>query len=251
MCYSVSVTRDEVRRVIGYVRVSTSDQGRSGLGLEAQVEAINLKARSKGWEVVRIAKDVASGKTMNGRHELQAALSDLKAHRADALVATKLDRISRSTIDFATLLETASKQRWHVVMLELDMDTSTPTGKLIAGVLANVAQFEREMIGQRTREALAVAKARGTRLGRARLITPDLEKRILRMRRSGKSYEAIAEKLNGENIAAPAGGTWGWTTISRVVARAQPVKHFRLKTDVVAEALTTTRLGYIPNPPPP
>jgi|SRR5579864_1813093 len=215
------MTRDEVKRVIGYVRVSTEDQGKSGLGLEAQTEAIQLKARSRGWEVVRIAKDVASGKSMNGRHELLEALADLKAHRADGLVATKLDRLSRSTIDFATLLETARKQGWHVVMLDLDLDTSTPTGKLIASVLANVAQFEREMIGQRTREALAVARARGTRLGRKRVIAPALEKRILRLREKGQSYEVIAEELNKAGVAAPAGGSWGWTTIRRVVKRAE------------------------------
>ena len=210
-----------MKRVIGYVRVSTEDQGKSGLGLEAQTEAIQLKARSRGWEVVRIAKDVASGKSMNGRHELLEALADLKAHRADGLVATKLDRLSRSTIDFATLLETARKQGWHVVMLDLDLDTSTPTGKLIASVLANVAQFEREMIGQRTREALAVARTRGTRLGRKRVIAPALEKRILRLREKGQSYEVIAEELNKAGVAAPAGGSWGWTTIRRVVKRAE------------------------------
>ena len=204
--------------MIGYVRVSTADQGKSGLGLEAQAEAINAKARSKGWEVVRIAKDVASGKSMNGRHELQAALADLKAHKAEGLVAMRLDRLSRSTIDFAMLLETARKQGWHVVMLDLDLDTSTPTGKLIASVLANVAQFEREMIGQRTREALAVAKAHGQKLGRARMIAPEVERRIRRLRKT-HSYEAIAQQLNSEGIAAPAGGTWGWTTIRRVAER--------------------------------
>ena len=213
------MTRDEVRRVIGYVRVSTEEQGRSGLGLEAQVEAITAKAASKGWEVVRIAQDVASGKSMNGRDELQAALADLKAHRADALVSTKLDRISRSVVDFGTLLDTASRQRWHVVMLDLDMDTSTATGRMMANVVASVAQFEREMIGQRTKEALAAKRARGERLGRSRLIAPALERRIVRLRAKDLSYEAIADKLNHDGIAAPMGGQWGWTTISRVVKR--------------------------------
>ena len=216
------MTRDEVRRVIGYVRVSTADQGRSGLGLEAQEEAINAKALAKGWEVVRIARDVASGKSMNGRHELAKALVDLKAGRAEALVATKLDRISRSTIDFAQLLETARKQGWHVVMLQLDMDTSTPTGKLIAGVLSNVAQWEAEMIGVRTKEALAAKKARGERVGRERVITPAVERRIPARRDKGLSYMAIAAWLDEAAIPSPEGrGPWSWSTIRRVMERSK------------------------------
>ena len=204
--------------MIGYVRVSTDEQGRSGLGLEAQLAALQAKAAAKGWEM-RLAKDVASGKSMNKRPELALALEDLKAHRADALVASKMDRISRSVVDFATLLETARKQGWHVVMLDLELDTSTPAGKMMAHMLAVVAQFEREMAGQRTKDALAAARARGVRLGRRRMIAPTLEGRILRLRRKGESYEAIAARLNTDGIAAPMGGQWGWTTISRVVKR--------------------------------
>lgn len=216
------MTRDEVKRVIGYVRVSTSDQGRSGLGLEAQVEAINAKARSKGWEVLRIAQDVASGRSLNGRPAMKAALEDLRARRADALVVSKLDRLSRSLIDFAQMLETARKQGWHVVMLDLELDTSTPMGKLSANMLANVAQYEREMIGLRTKEALAVKRSRGERLGRERVITPAVERRIRQLRdKKGLSYQAIAAALDEAGVPSPAGGErWNWSTIRRVMERA-------------------------------
>ena len=211
-----------MRRVIGYVRVSTADQGRSGLGLEAQLGAIEAKASAKGWELLYTAKDVASGKSLNGRPELQAALVELKAHRADALLVSKLDRLSRSLIDFATMLETARKQGWHVVMLDLELDTSTPMGKLSANMLANVAQYEREMIGLRTKEALAVKRSRGERLGRERVITPAVEKRIRQLRGKGMSYQAIATWLDEASVPSPAGGEkWNWSTIRRVMERSK------------------------------
>jgi len=219
MCYYLRVTQSEIQRVIGYVRVSTDDQEESGAGLTAQTQAIQVKAESKGWQVVRIAKDVASGKTMNGRHELAKALADLKAKKADALVVAKLDRLSRSVPDFALLLETARRQGWHVVMLDLELDTSTPMGEAMANMAMTFAQFERRMIGLRTKEALAVKRAQGVKLGRARLIDPAVERRIVRLRKAN-SYQAIADKLNEEGMPSPMGGSWGWTTIARVVKRA-------------------------------
>jgi DNA invertase Pin-like site-specific DNA recombinase len=219
------VTKDEIRRVIGYVRVSTDDQNDAGAGLAAQTKAIKAKAESKGWEVVRIAKDVASGKSMNGRHSLNAALADLKAHRADAILVAKLDRLSRSVPDFGSMLEKAHKQGWHVVMVDLELDTSTPGGELVAGVLMQVAQWERRMIGLRTKEALAVKRAQGVRLGRKRIISPATERRIRQLRERGLSYEAVAACLTTENIATPSGNLkpWSWQTVAQVVNRA-PVK---------------------------
>jgi|SRR5579859_193430 len=217
------MTRDEIKRVIGYVRVSTDEQGDSGAGLEAQRQAIGAKVVGRGWELVWLASDIASGKSMNGRRDLKAALADLKAHRADALVVAKLDRLSRSVHDFAQLLELARKQGWHVVMLDLELDTSTPMGEAMANMAMTFAQLERRLIGQRTKEALAVKKAQGVRLGRRRMVSPELERRIRQLRARGLSYQLVAARLNTENIAAPAGGAWTWQTISRIVNRA-PVR---------------------------
>ena len=206
--------------VIGYTRVSTVEQGDSGAGLEAQVRAIQAKATEKGWQIFQMRQDVASGKSLNGRDQLKAALVDLKAQKADALVVAKLDRLGRSVVDFGSLLETARRQGWHVVTLDLDLDTSTPMGEAMAHMAMTFAQLERRMIGLRTKEALAVKRSQGVRLGRKRMITPQLERRIRLMRsRSGLSFKAIAERLNDEGVPAPMGGRWGWTTISQVVKR--------------------------------
>jgi DNA invertase Pin-like site-specific DNA recombinase len=81
-------------------------------------------------------------------------------------MASKLDCISRSVTDFAKLLERANTRGWRLVLLDLGVDTSTPAGEFVANTIANSAQYERRLIGQRTREALAAKKAAGVRLGR-------------------------------------------------------------------------------------
>lgn len=213
--------------MIGYIRVSTADQGESGAGLEAQRQAISAKAAERGWQLVTIYQDVASGRSMNRRPELRKALADLKAHRADALVVAKLDRLSRSMMDFSATLEKASRQNWALVALDFDLDTSTPSGELVANVMASVAQWERRIIGQRTREGLAVKRSQGVRLGRPRTIPPEIERRIVRRRQAGKSFQAIADELTAAGVPTPTGGAaWSWGTVERVVRRrlAEPIR---------------------------
>jgi DNA invertase Pin-like site-specific DNA recombinase len=100
------------------------------------------------------------------RPGVQEALRVLEAKQASALVVAKLDRLSRSMLDFTALMGTAQKQSWALVALDCAVDTSTPTGEAMANMLATFAQFERRLISQRTKEALAVKRAQGVRLGR-------------------------------------------------------------------------------------
>jgi DNA invertase Pin-like site-specific DNA recombinase len=222
------MTSKEVRNVLGYVRVSTSGQGDSGLGLEAQRAAIEAECERRGWQLLTVYTDVASGKT-NGRRELQAALAELAAHRADALVATKVDRIARSMFGFANIAQDAHRQNWALVLVQGGFDMSTPYGKAMAGMSSVFAELEGDMISERTREAMAIAKARqkahGPKpgkmlIGRPKLIAESLEDRIVHLRASGNTYEAIAAKLTAERVPTPTGrDIWSWTTVSRVVNR--------------------------------
>src|SRR4051794_33684622 len=153
-------------RVIGYVRVSTDEQMSSGAGLQAQRQAILAECRRRGWQLVEVLEDAGySAKDMR-RPAVQGALRVLKAGEASALVVAKLDRLSRSMIDFTALMAKAQKQSWALVALDCAVDTSTPAGEAMANMLATFAQFERRLISQRTKEALAVKKAAGVRLGR-------------------------------------------------------------------------------------
>src|SRR5215210_7973308 len=138
-------------RVVGYARVSTGEQAESGGGLAAQRSALEAEAARRGWELVAIREDVASGRRTSGRPGLEAALAAVDGGEADALAVAKLDRLSRSLLDFAGLLERARRRGWTLVALDLGVDTSTPQGELVANVIASVAQWERRIIGQRTK----------------------------------------------------------------------------------------------------
>lgn len=214
------MTRDKIKRVVGYVRVSTAEQGSSGLGLEAQRAAIERECQHRGWELVAVYQDVASGKSKDKRPELARAQASVAAKEADAIVVAKLDRLSRSVVDFGKILADSREHGWALVALDLDIDTTTPTGKMVAQVLMTVAEWEREAIVERTRAALAAAKERGRKLGRKSNVPADLQLRIVAMRQRGMAFTAIAEQLTAEGAPTPSGGeAWAWTTVSQIVRR--------------------------------
>jgi DNA invertase Pin-like site-specific DNA recombinase len=208
-------------RAIGYVRVSTSEQGDSRAGLEAQRQAIEAEADRRGWDLVALLEDVASGKSLNGREGLEEALRAIEGGEGDLLLVAKLDRLSRSLMDFAGLMERADRNRWALVALDLGVDTSTPSGEMMANVLATFAQFERRLIGQRTKDALAVRRAHGVKLGRPRQLPGPLRHRIRSMHRQGISLAGIARRLNAEGVTTAQGGrAWHASTIRAIVQAA-------------------------------
>jgi DNA invertase Pin-like site-specific DNA recombinase len=219
-------------RVIGYTRVSTSGQRDEGGGLAAQRAAIEREAKHRGWELVAIHQDAASGKSMKRRPGLDSALALIEAGDADGLIVAKLDRLSRSLLDFAALVERSRRKRWTLVALDLGVDTATPSGEMMANVLAVFAQFERRVIAQRTKEGIE-AKRRHTEkvgygedgalkgpIGRKRQIDAETIRRIRRDRAAGHSFAAIAERLNAAGIPGGQGGHWWPATVRKVVLSA-------------------------------
>ena len=210
---------DSEYKVVGYVRVSKTEQADSGAGLEAQRSAIELETERRGWQLVHVFEDAgASGKSMNGREGLTLALEAVEAGLAQGLVVAKLDRLSRSLLDFAALMERARKRGWNLIALDLGVDTSTPSGELMANVLATFAQFERRLIGQRTKDALAVKRAQGVQLGRPREISDETIERIQYLYDTGLSVAVIARTLNAENVATPRGGRWHSPGVKRALS---------------------------------
>jgi DNA invertase Pin-like site-specific DNA recombinase len=131
----------------------------------------------------------------------------------------KLDRLSRSMLDFTALMAKAQKQNWALVALDCAVDTTTPAAEAMANVLATFAQFERRLIAERTKAALAVKKAQGVRLGRPASIPAQLAKRIVRMRERGLTLQAICDTLNAERVPTPRGGAlWRPTSLRAVLA---------------------------------
>ena len=204
---------------IGYLRVSTEEQADSRAGLDAQRAAILAEAQRRGWRLVEMIEDAGfSGKDMN-RPGIVAALDALKRHKADTLVVSKLDRLSRSMLDFAALMDRAAKEHWALVALDLGVDTTTPAGEMMANVLATFAQFERRLIGQRTRDALAAKRASGTRLGRPPTMPEPVVARIRSERAAGRTLSAIAEGLSIDAVPTAQGGKrWYASTVRTVLA---------------------------------
>ena len=153
------------------------------------------------------------------RPGVRIALEILQAGGADALVVAKLDRLSRSMFDFAGIMAAAQKQGWGLIALDCAVDTTTPAGEAMANVLATFAQFERRLISQRTKDALAVKRAQGVRLGRPRQLPQRVVNRILREREQGQDLAAIAEGLNRDGVPTAQGGQRWYPSTVRAVLR--------------------------------
>ncbi len=130
------------------------------------------------------------------------------------LVVAKLDRLSRSLLDFVTLMDRAQRERWQLVVLDVGVDTTTPSGALMAHVLAAFAQYERSLIGARTSAALQQLKQQGVRLGRPREMTHKVLARIAQERACGATLAAIAARLNQDGVPTARGGArWYPSTV--------------------------------------
>lgn len=202
---------------LAYVRVSTTDQVENGASLDAQRATLTAEARVRGWDVEIVADEGLSAKNLN-RPGLTSALARLDAGEADFLLAIRLDRVSRSVADFAGLLDRAARKRWGLVLLSPNIDTSDPAGRFTANVLASAAQYERELIGVRTREGMMQRKAEGIHIGRPRAVSDELVARISAERAAGLSYGKIAAGLNADQVPTAHGGrAWYPATVSAVL----------------------------------
>jgi len=205
-------------RVVGYVRVSTLDQATSGAGLAAQRSAISAECERRDWELLTIHADAGvSGKDTH-RLGLADALAQLASGAAGALVVAKLDRLSRSMPDLVALLDRGRRDHWQLVALDVGLDTTSPQGEFQAHLIAAVAQLERRLISERTREALAAKAAAGVRIGRPPTVPVNVVERVVRERDSGHPLQTIADGLNTDRVPTARGGArWERSTVYRLL----------------------------------
>ena len=211
-------------KFVAYYRVSTDRQGRSGLGLEAQREAVQRFLSAGGWPPLAEYTEVETGKGANAldkRPELKAALDFARKHKA-TLVIAKLDRLARNVHFISGLIE----QRVPIVAADMpDADIT------MLQIYAVMAEREARVIGERTKVALAAAKARGTVLGAygkvlavknqaeaVERLAP-IADRLRALKASGLSVRAIAATLNDEGVKSPAGGAWHVSNVHRALQR--------------------------------
>lgn len=224
--------------MLGYTRVSTEEQADSRNGLEAQRETIHLEAQRRGWGVEYFSDEAVSGKLVGP--SLQEALQLLASGQAHGLVVAKLDRLSRSIVNAANIIEAAQSQGWSLVILDLGVDLTTAAGRMVAMNLVNFAQYERELISERTKAALAAKKRRGERIGRPRVASPAVVRRIVADRTAGRTYDAIAAALAADGVLSPLGRpTWQPSTVRRIY-RAATSSEVASATVAVAEQTART-----------
>jgi len=213
-------------KFVAYFRVSTDKQGRSGLGFEAQRHAVDQFLNGGSWSLIGEFIEVESGKR-NKRPELEKALAVCKRQKAKLVIA-KLDRLSRNLAFIATLMDSG------VEFVAVD---NPHANKLTVHILAAVAQHEREMIAQRTKDALQAAKARGVVLGNPKLDTvrdravasvkadadrfaKNVAPIIREIQSTGvASHRGIARSLNSRGIATARGGDWTAVQVGSILRR--------------------------------
>ncbi len=192
--------------------------------MASQEAAVRAACERNGWHLLEFVTDEGqSGKDLR-RPGLSRALEIVATGEASGLVAAKLDRITRSLLDFASLVPWFDEVGATLVALDLGIDTSTPGGRLVANVFASVAEWERQTIAARTKEGLAALRAKGSAVSRPAVADhPELSERIAVMRGSGMTFQAIADALNSEGIPTLRGGTaWRVSSVQAAAGYRRP-----------------------------
>ena len=218
-------------RAIGYVRVSTDEQSQQGVSLSNQEQKIRAYCTAKDWEMTAVIRDEGcSGKDLN-RPGVQEIIKGCRKRAFNVVVTMKLDRLTRSVKDLGYLVEDVfNKHGIAFSSLQDNFNTSTANGRMVMNVLATLAQWERDIISERTRDAVQFMKSSlkligavpfGFNLAGKELIpNPDEMKTVskfITIKGHGASYQKIARPLNTDSIPAKNGGKWHPKTVMGVM----------------------------------
>lgn len=204
---------------VGYTRLSRSGNGH---GLDAQERAIRDYCARNGWALLGIETDeAASGRSTRKRPGLARALESCSSNAAQVIVSSRVDRLARSSLDFARLIDNANRHGFNIVCVEQGFDLRTPEGKLLANILAGFAEFEADLISARTKAGLDAARRKGHHGGNPKLgrISEEATARILKLRQSKLSLGKIAQALTEEGFATANGGPWNRSAVYYVIKR--------------------------------
>ena len=206
--------------VVLYARVSTTRQGESGLGLEAQLDACRLNARAReaqwGPNVITVTDVVSGAVQPDDRDGLGPALQRLD-YDGGVLVATELDRLSRKLLHALELFERAGKAGWSVVLVHQGIDSSTIAGEFMLQIFGAVAEMRRKEIAATTARAMQAAKRRGRRLGRPVEHSDEARARVLELYSGNPSIRGTARAMNEEGWPTARGGNWHPSTIRSIL----------------------------------
>ena len=220
------------QKVIGYVRVSTSSQAIEGISLDNQIVKLKSYCDLNDLELVSIVKDEGlSAKNLSGRPQAQAMLKQAIRQKR-GIVVYKLDRMFRNTVDALTTIQQLDKAGVTFHSINEKLDTSSAMGKFFTTMLAALAELERNVVSERTRDALQNKKAQGLRIGTvpfgysladdsASLILNPAEQGLLsemkRLRKRGMSFQKIAARLNSNGFQTRNGGSFHRQSIHKIL----------------------------------
>jgi site-specific DNA recombinase len=219
-------------KTIGYVRVSTDKQADRGVSLEAQAEKIRAMAIVHNAELLDIIVDGGeSAKSLN-RPGMERLLALVDAGEVQTVIIAKLDRLTRSVKDLCTLLERFTKRGVALVSVAESLDTGSAAGRLVLNIMTAVSQWEREAIGERTREAMSHKRSNGERVGNIQFgyrlgtdgkhVEPAPSEQavlleIRNMRQNGHTMRGIATELNHRALRTRRGSAWRLEHVARIL----------------------------------
>lgn len=204
---------------VAVLRVSTQGQADSGLGIDAQREAVESFAKARDLRIVAVVEDTASGTVApEDRPGMAKALGMLRSGEAGVLLAARADRLTRRNSDLYSLMDRGAREGWVIRTADLVVDTSSETGQLMAQVAGLFAEQERKLISARTRGALQAKKASGERLGAPLLTSEATRNRVRALRHDGLTMAQVAARLNADGITTATGRLWTWQNVRRVTA---------------------------------
>jgi len=219
-------------KAIGYVRVSTDKQADRGVSLEAQVEKIKAMAVVHDVELLDVIVDAGESAKDLDRPGMIRILELVGSRAVKMVIVAKLDRLTRSVRDLAILLERFDKRGVFLVSVAESLDTGSAAGRLVLNIMTAVSQWEREAIGERTRDAMRHKKSKLEYIGNApygfRLATDGKHvepepgeqatlERIQRLRKGGTSLRKIAQELNDDGVLTRQGSPWRHEYVVRLL----------------------------------
>lgn len=205
-----------------YARVSTQLQVNDGVSLDVQERQLQQAAELAGFTDIELVREEGrSGKSISGRPALTETLKRLDAGEAQALFVTRIDRLARSTQDFLSIVDRANKNGWRLVMLDLNLDTSSYQGRFVVTIMSALAEMERGIIAERQRDVHKDRRARGivwgVDMGPKNKTPEEIKQRVLSERASGASFKTIADGLNHDGVPTQNQRKWYPTTVKNLL----------------------------------
>jgi DNA invertase Pin-like site-specific DNA recombinase len=205
-----------------YARVSTAMQVEDGVSLDVQERTLRQAGEMYAFTESELVKEEGrSGKNVSGRPKLIDALKRLDNKEADALIVTRIDRLARSTKDFLDIVDRANKNNWRLILLDLNLDTSTYQGRFVVTIMSALAEMERGIIAERAKDIHKDRRQRGVVWGKdigPKMVVPEgVIQEILQKRKLGYSYSKIADALNKQGVQTARGGSWYASSVKNIV----------------------------------